>query len=465
MAYSPQVPSTPRAGPSLSSPLLYSLSSIFYIKEEDFDNNGRIVGLFLLVVFLVVVAGRPPSRQEEGTRREKAPSHRRGSLLGEDDDDGDEDEDEDEDDDIHHRGRDVDAAACPLRLERAPRPLSLRASRRRRRRRSRPTTVRLDVAGEDGEALSRPPVQGIRPRRLESRARPREGGTTMADRGGGVRCCGNLGCPGSSKSGVLGDAVAVAEEEARYYAAARRHVGIGVPENGGRIPMGMILPKPPPSSSSSSATTEDDAIEDDPLERYLRSCGEGLGLGGGDDDDDDGERRRRRRRRRDDNEGDDDDGGRRRRRNSRDERRQRSKRERGSSRLRRSSSSRGERCDSAGGGGDDDDIVREREEMERLTDVPHGIGLHDYEVDFAYVEGNARKRELVKVRLCLRCAPLLFVARRTRRGDDGDEKDEEGGRRRAGAKVGGGVVAPAMKARAAREEAAARSRSLTQNGG
>ena len=283
--------------------------------------------------------------------------------------------------------------------------------------------------------------------------------------GGGFRCCGNLGCPGSSKSGVLGDAVAVAEEEARYYAAARRHVGIGVPENGGRIPMGMILPKPPPSSSSSSATTEDDAIEDDPLERYLRSCGEGLGLGGGDDDDDDGERRRRRRRRRDDNEGDDDDGGRRRRRNSRDERRQRSKRERGSSRLRRSSSSRGERCDSAGGGGDDDDIVREREEMERLTDVPHGIGLHDYEVDFAYVEGNARKRELVKVRLCLRCAPLLFVARRTRRGDDGDEKDEEGGRRRAGAKVGGGVVAPAMKARAAREEAAARSRSLTQNGG
>jgi protein FRA10AC1 len=102
--------------------------------------------------------------------------------------------------------------------------------------------------------------------------------------------------------------------------------------------------------------------------------------------------------------------------------------------------------------------------MERLADVPHGIGLHDYEVDFAYVEGNARKRELVKVRLCLRCAPLLFVAR-TRRGDDGDEKDEEGDRRRAGANGGGGVVAPAMKARAAREEAAARSRSLMQNGG
>jgi protein FRA10AC1 len=246
--------------------------------------------------------------------------------------------------------------------------------------------------------------------------------------GRGFRCCGNLGCPGS-KSGV-GDAEAV--EEA-YSAAARRHVGIGVPENGGRRPMGMILPPPPPAT--------DDAIEDDPLERYLRSCGEGVCVG-----DDDVERRKR-------DDGGDDGGVRRR--NSRDERRRRSKRERGSSR-RRSSSSRGGGSDPVGGGDDDG---REREEIGRLSGVPHGTGLHDYEVDFAYVEGGARKRELVKVRLCLRCAPLLFVARSTI--GDGGEKDEGD---RPGAKDGG-VVAPAMKARAAREEAAARSRALMQNGG
>ena len=50
----------------------------------------------------------------------------------------------------------------------------------------------------------------------------------------------------------------------------------------------------------------------------------------------------------------------------------------------------------------------ETKELKRLSRVPHGVGLHDYEVDFAYNEQNQQKRELVKVRLCLRCAPLVF---------------------------------------------------------
>ena len=51
---------------------------------------------------------------------------------------------------------------------------------------------------------------------------------------------------------------------------------------------------------------------------------------------------------------------------------------------------------------------REAKEQKRLSRLTHGLGLHDYEVDFAYVEQNQKKRELVKVRLCLRCAPLIF---------------------------------------------------------
>jgi hypothetical protein len=264
-------------------------------------------------------------------------------------------------------------------------------------------------------------------------------------RGRGFRCCGNLGCLGSKSNGGVGDAAEEAEGAAAHSAAARRHVGIGVPENGGKLPMGMILPPDPLALG--------DAIEDDPLGRYLRSCchGEGGGWRGedGDDDYDDDERRRT-----------GDDGGGVRRRNNRDERSRRSKRERGGSRPRRCSG-RGEGSDPAGRVDDD---RPEREERERLSRVPHGIGLHDYEVDFTYVEGGARKRELVKVRLCLRCAPLLFVARRT--GGDGDKKDEGARRGAKGGSDGSGVeVAPAMKARAAREDAAARSRALMQNGG
>ncbi len=82
-------------------------------------------------------------------------------------------------------------------------------------------------------------------------------------RGRGFRCCGNLNCP--SSSGSSGSSIGAATEAA----AVRRYVGIGVPENGGRVPMGMMLP----------ATTASDVAGgmevDDPLELYLRSCRSG----------------------------------------------------------------------------------------------------------------------------------------------------------------------------------------------
>merc|ERR1712007_172075 len=54
---------------------------------------------------------------------------------------------------------------------------------------------------------------------------------------------------------------------------------------------------------------------------------------------------------------------------------------------------------------------QEKNEVARLEALPYGVGLHDYEVDFVYVEQQVKKRELVKVRLCLRCAPPLFIAK------------------------------------------------------
>lgn len=53
----------------------------------------------------------------------------------------------------------------------------------------------------------------------------------------------------------------------------------------------------------------------------------------------------------------------------------------------------------------------EQDEQDRLERVPPGLGLHDYEVPFAYVEHGESKSELVKLRLCLQCAPLLFRTR------------------------------------------------------
>lgn len=158
--------------------------------------------------------------------------------------------------------------------------------------------------------------------------------------GRGFRTCGNLACLQQSNE------VWATEEE--YTRRARAALGVGVAENGGKIPTGVFLP----SEEASDA-----------IECYLRSC-------------------------------------------EKEERRDRKKRERPErkKKLQDYNTSRGE----------DDSIQgeefrrRETKEQKRLARVPHGIGLHDYEVDFAYVELNQQKRELVKVRLCLRCAPLIF---------------------------------------------------------
>lgn len=53
----------------------------------------------------------------------------------------------------------------------------------------------------------------------------------------------------------------------------------------------------------------------------------------------------------------------------------------------------------------------EQEEQALLNKVPPGLGLHDYEVPFSYSEHGELKTELVKLRLCLQCAPLLFRTR------------------------------------------------------
>ena len=50
-------------------------------------------------------------------------------------------------------------------------------------------------------------------------------------------------------------------------------------------------------------------------------------------------------------------------------------------------------------------------EMDNLAQVPSGGGLSNYEVNFAYQEGGGNKSELVKLRMCLRCAPMLFHGR------------------------------------------------------
>jgi hypothetical protein len=52
--------------------------------------------------------------------------------------------------------------------------------------------------------------------------------------------------------------------------------------------------------------------------------------------------------------------------------------------------------------------TNEDEEQALLEKVPPGLGFYDYEVPFTYQEHGTSKSELVKLRLCLRCAPLLF---------------------------------------------------------
>lgn len=50
-------------------------------------------------------------------------------------------------------------------------------------------------------------------------------------------------------------------------------------------------------------------------------------------------------------------------------------------------------------------------EYNRLIKIPHGLGLRDYEVHFAYIENDDNKEELVKLKLCLRCAPKIFFGK------------------------------------------------------
>jgi protein FRA10AC1 len=283
--------------------------------------------------------------------------------------------------------------------------------------------------------------------------------------GRGFRCCGNLTCRGVSTTTIMdsnggvekkSDAMQQAEEEA-YKTAARRHVGIGVPENGGMEPMGMFLP-PPPLPPASNATCEDMI---DPLEQYLCSCHDdavGIVRGedkGANDSDDDKKCRRVNRRRH-------------------SSKKEEYERRRSKHNMQKFSHSRRRRHSQGHSDDDDDDdgnIYRrrqrhddpsslkeeqEREERTRLSNVQHGIGLHDYEVDFGYTECGIQKREMVKVRLCLRCAPLLFVAQN-------NSNCSSSSSRSSGSSVI--VAAPAMKARSAREDAAMRKRAMLMNGG
>ena len=54
----------------------------------------------------------------------------------------------------------------------------------------------------------------------------------------------------------------------------------------------------------------------------------------------------------------------------------------------------------------------EQREWQQLDKLPYGALQSDYEVPFTYVEQGVQKIELVKLRLCARCAPLLFLLRK-----------------------------------------------------
>ncbi|KAL7498993.1 hypothetical protein ACHAWT_010042 [Skeletonema menzelii] len=174
--------------------------------------------------------------------------------------------------------------------------------------------------------------------------------------GRGFRSCGNLKCQSACHNNLP---ISSTEKKEAYDAVVRRSVGIGVPENGGKEPLGVVLPL-----STSSGAGE-------ALDRYLKSCVRKT-LTSDDEDSDSFEDKR--------------------------------------SRKRRKKSKRQKRHHKHPGR----DVSlqdEERDEQKRLSQIPYGVGLYDYEVDFAYVEQNVSKRELVKVRLCLRCAPLLFAAK------------------------------------------------------
>lgn len=80
----------------------------------------------------------------------------------------------------------------------------------------------------------------------------------------------------------------------------------------------------------------------------------------------------------------------------------------------------------------------EIEERHRLSLLSYGDEQVDFEVPFSYQENNTSKMELVKLRLCAKCAPLLFISKslvdpclaakkgaRTVAGEDHQPEDEE----------------------------------------
>lgn len=77
--------------------------------------------------------------------------------------------------------------------------------------------------------------------------------------------------------------------------------------------------------------------------------------------------------------------------------------------------------------------LKEEEERRLLDKLPYNIGLHDYEVPFTYTEQGETKTELVKLRLCLKCSPLLFKqgaleARKARSGKQNNDDEEAHGK-------------------------------------
>lgn len=216
--------------------------------------------------------------------------------------------------------------------------------------------------------------------------------------GQGFRNCGNLKCESAR---INSDS----KKEA-YDSAVRRSVGIAVPENGGKEPLGVLLPH----ASSSEAG--------EALDMYLKSCIINA-------------KERKCDKMTSDDEGSD----------SYEDRCSR-KRQKKSKQMAKKKTKNLHRKHSRISSLQDE----EREEQKRLALVPHGVGLYDYEVDFAYLEQNVNKRELVKVRLCLRCAPLLFAAK-----DNFTNKNQEN------------EVGPAVKARNVRLMAIERTATNAKN--
>lgn len=61
------------------------------------------------------------------------------------------------------------------------------------------------------------------------------------------------------------------------------------------------------------------------------------------------------------------------------------------------------------------ELERESVERRKLKALAHGVWLSDYEVPFTYEEAGESKTELVKLKLCARCAPLLFESQGKKR--------------------------------------------------